>query len=317
MKAAQCCLDLLTRLGTHNIDIEDCATKVLKIHLGIGAGPIYEINAGGDPGRWEFFICGDGVNQLGSVLDLAKAGIFIIFNLLIYKSQGELAMSHQALKYFSSVIDIDTINIGNYDKRCIILTGVEKARRKVPEPCTKEINILKLNSAQQILYRNLYTNFIDRTALFKIQADINQSQLFGMDTEISDLLDLIELRQVTTVFIKIGDLQIAKGSEILEQSQKAIQIVQTALYNNEGTLRQFHVDDKGAVILCFFGLPPMAHENDPGLAVKAALDIRQEFTDAFNEFSIGVTTGVVAFGGVGLSGRTEYAVVSPSVINNI
>jgi hypothetical protein len=43
--------------------------------LGIGAGAIYEVHVGGNPGRWEFFIAGDGVNQLGSVLDLAKAGM--------------------------------------------------------------------------------------------------------------------------------------------------------------------------------------------------------------------------------------------------
>ena len=77
LKAAQCCLDLLTRLGTYDINVEDCATKLLRIHLGIGAGPIYEVHVGGPPGRWEFFISGDGVNQLGSVLDLAKAGMYL------------------------------------------------------------------------------------------------------------------------------------------------------------------------------------------------------------------------------------------------
>jgi hypothetical protein len=71
-------LDLLTKYGTYDINIKDCATKTLRIHLGIGAGPIYENHVGGPPGRWEFFISGDGVNQLGTVLDLAKAGNTII-----------------------------------------------------------------------------------------------------------------------------------------------------------------------------------------------------------------------------------------------
>ena len=78
-KAAHCCLALLTKLGTYDINIADCATKQLRIHLGIGAGLITNIVVGGDPGRWEHLIAGDGVNQLSQVLDLAKAGkVFVL-----------------------------------------------------------------------------------------------------------------------------------------------------------------------------------------------------------------------------------------------
>jgi hypothetical protein len=73
LRAAHCCLELLKKLGTYNIDIQDCDTKVLKIHLGIGAGQIYDVHVGYG-NRWEHFIAGDGVNQLGTVLDLAKSG---------------------------------------------------------------------------------------------------------------------------------------------------------------------------------------------------------------------------------------------------
>jgi hypothetical protein len=74
LKAANCCLELLKRLGTYTIDIEDCSIKTLRIHLGIGAGQIFDVHVGeGD--RWEHFIAGDGINQLSTVLDLAKAGI--------------------------------------------------------------------------------------------------------------------------------------------------------------------------------------------------------------------------------------------------
>lgn len=201
------------------------------------------------------------------------------------------------------------MNIGNYDKRCIILTGLEKAKRKVPQIVIPQGSLPELDRIQSIRYQNLLRLFMDQTALFKIQADIKQSQLFGLNNELVDLLDLIELRQVTTVFIRIGDLQRIKGKDILTESQKAIQVVQTALAKYEGALRQIHVDDKGAVILCFFGLPPMAHENDSPLAIKASLEIKNAFLDLFEEFSIGVTTGIVAFGGVGVVGRTEYAVV--------
>jgi hypothetical protein len=76
LKAAHCCLDLLKLLGSYEVDIPEIGTQVLRIHLGIGAGDIYDVIVGGGD-RWEHFISGDAVNQLAAVLDLAKAGMLI------------------------------------------------------------------------------------------------------------------------------------------------------------------------------------------------------------------------------------------------
>ena len=294
--AAKCCLRLLNELGTYAIDIKDSETKLLRIHLGIGAGMLFDVTVGGVHGRWEHFIAGDAVNQLSQVLDLAKA--------------GELALSHQALKFLAHVIDIRTLNLGNYDKRCIILTGLEKAERKGHSPPPVE-ELLPMTTKQQISANlELYKLFMDKTALFKLQADVNQSRLFGAEANLVELLNLAELRQVTTVFIKIGSLQVKYKEDLLLESQEAITVVLNALQKYEGNLRQFHVDDKGAVILCFFGLPPQAHGNDATLAMQAGIEIRDKFNNIFDEFSIGITTGVVSFGGVGAQGRAEYAVVT-------
>ncbi|KAI8805688.1 nucleotide cyclase [Cladochytrium replicatum] len=300
LKACNCCLDLLTQLGTYNIDIPDCSTKELRIHLGIGAGKIYDIHVGGSPGRWEHFVAGDAVSQLSQVLDLAKA--------------GELAVSHQALKWFSCVMDIDTVNIGDYDKRCILLSGLERARRKVPPPTPTEHDELDLWEIQTgTLNIELYKTFINHSAIFKLQADINQSKLFRLESSLADLMSLYELRQVSTLFIRVGSLSKWEGAEFIEEAQQAISVVQTALQKYEGSLRQFNVDDKGASILAFFGLPPLAHENDAIYCIKAGLEVKDKFRDIFDHFSIGITTGVVSIGGVGNSIRTEYAVMGDSI----
>lgn len=75
MKAAHCCLDLLKLLGSYEVDIPGLGAQILRIHLGIGAGNVFDVCVGGN-GRWEHFIAGDAVNQLASVLDLAKAGTY-------------------------------------------------------------------------------------------------------------------------------------------------------------------------------------------------------------------------------------------------
>lgn len=75
LKAATCCGRLLEELGSFAIDIDGIDTKELRIHLGIGAGKVFDVHVGGDKGsRWEHFVAGDAVNQISTVLDLAKPG---------------------------------------------------------------------------------------------------------------------------------------------------------------------------------------------------------------------------------------------------
>ncbi|KAJ3332066.1 Adenylate cyclase type 10 [Blyttiomyces sp. JEL0837] len=299
LKASHCCMDLLNSLGTYDIDILECPTKVLRIHLGIGAGPLYDVHVGGESGRWEHFIAGDAIRQLSHVLDLAKA--------------GELAMSHTALKWFSCVIDIDTMNIGDYDKRCIIVHGLEKAKRKVPQDAANvSFDVPDMSDNPDCM--DFMKMFINDSAIFKLQADINQSKLFKLQADLINLLNLYELRQVTTVFIRLGEyLSRWEKQDSLDAAQRIILIVQRALKKYEGSLRQFHVDDKGAVILAFFGLPPLAHQNDASYGVKAVLEIREKMLAELEEFSIGITTGVVSIGGVGFNNRAEYAVMGDSI----
>ncbi|KAJ3049420.1 hypothetical protein HK097_009578 [Rhizophlyctis rosea] len=302
LKAATCCGRLLEELGSFAIDIDGIDTKELRMHLGIGAGKVFDVHVGGEKGsRWEHFVAGDAVNQISTVLDLAKP--------------GELAMSHTAFKFLGKIIDTDKMSVGSYDKRCIVINGFSAAQRRIPPPTPTENEELGLwDISPPVSNIELYKYFINQSAIYKLQSDINQSRLFRMESGLGDLLGLYELRQVTTMFIRIESLRHWKSAILLNEAQGAMTVVQEALKKYEGSLRQFHVDDKGAAILCFFGLPPLAHENDASFGIRAGLEIVQQFHPIFEEeFSIGITTGVVSIGGVGNSVRTEYAVMGDSI----
>ena len=43
--------------------------------------------------------------------------------------------------------------------------------------------------------------------------------------------------------------------------------MQTIIFKHEGIIRQFMIDDKGAVLIVGFGLPPQGHIDDPLRAV--------------------------------------------------
>jgi hypothetical protein len=121
-----------------------------------------------------------------------------------------------------------------------------------------------------------------------------------------------ESREVTTMFIKIKPITF-KTDSCLSKAQSAMEIIQGALYKYEGILRQFIVDDKGSVILCYFGLPPFSHENNPLVALKAGMEIQQDFKKVFgNLFYIGIATGSTFCGLLGNKSRADYTVIGDS-----
>ncbi|KNE71224.1 hypothetical protein AMAG_15879 [Allomyces macrogynus ATCC 38327] len=420
VQAAECCFDLLGKLKNYKVKIPMPGTgggavvldgsitsgvtrsanggvamfeeRELKIHLGIGAGKIYDIHVGGDPGRWEHFVVGDAMEQLAIVLDLAKP--------------GQVALSKKAFEWFKHCVNLGRVHLESYDtKKCYIVNGLEPSAINYilpPGEANENNGFMDLWDVQlagdpRPEGIDGYRQYINQSALFKLANDLQAASPFQLNQGVAHLMSLNELRQVTTVFIKIGSLSFApveavedaiKEQEgfINEQEENLVQIrrdilaardtqvapqatpdvvaemestihdlktqyadastalaasrqvlkrleadakialkdalarcqgamteVQVALKRHEGILRQFHVDDKGAVILAFFGLPPLAHKDDAVLGLRAAMEIVVEFRKLFEKFSVGVSTGVVSIGGVGNSLRTEYALMGDSI----
>ena len=86
---------------------------------------------------------------------------------------------------------------------------------------------------------------------------------------------------------------------------------QKRIYNYEGTVRQFLVDDKGMVLIACFGL--VAHENDAERATRCAMEISTDLNKQRIISSSGVTTGDVYCGLVGGENRCEYALIGDVV----
>src|SRR5687768_4824324 len=91
---------------------------------------------------------------------------------------------------------------------------------------------------------------------------------------------------------------------------QAISSVQTSVYRYEGSVNKFLIDDKGSTLIAVFGLPPLAHEDDPRRccscllttpdstvslcrAVLSCLKMRQLMNSMNISCSIGVTSGTV------------------------
>ena len=126
------------------------------------------------------------------------------------------------------------------------------------------------------------------------------------------------LRELCVLFVKLNNLSgldfDTRNEEVLEQVaakiQKTVVTVQEAAYHGRATLRQFIVDDKGAIAIIVVGLPPVTAVKNSSRGLKIALRILENGIPA----QIGVTTGTCFCGTIGSStSRGDFAVVGDHI----
>ena len=105
-----------------------------------------------------------------------------------------------------------------------------------------------------------------------------------------------ELRRVTAVFVTFPDLE-PDAPDILTKLETVVSLVSPVVRKHEGYLQQLEIADKGIRLLVLFGVPPVAHSDDPARGVRLAADLRAELRTAGYRSSFGVATGL-AFSGL-------------------
>ncbi|CAN0445191.1 unnamed protein product [Ascophyllum nodosum] len=124
---------------------------------------------------------------------------------------------------------------------------------------------------------------------------------------------LAEIRFVTTIFINIYGLeeQLKNGGGFILQQTTDLGVASLSKFG--GVLRQFVVDGKGCVMIGAFGLPQYSYEDKEIRGISASEEIIRAFKGLNLAAIIGITTGKVYCGFVGLSKRCEYAMMGCSV----
>jgi class 3 adenylate cyclase/tetratricopeptide (TPR) repeat protein len=119
---------------------------------------------------------------------------------------------------------------------------------------------------------------------------------------------LAELRRITAVFVNLVGADPAAAS-LWGPVQLAMAAVQPILQRYEGSLKQVVVDDKGLTLIAVFGLPLLAHEDDPARATRAALGVQAALGGLGLRSAIGLATGRAFCGAVGNQVHREYDVI--------
>merc|ERR1719446_849043 len=85
-----------------------------------------------------------------------------------------------------------------------------------------------------------------------------------------------------------------------KEAQLLMRLMQRSVYALEGSVNKFLVDDKGALLLIVFGLPPLIHfSDDPIRATLCAMRMCDTLRDESLRGHVGVATGQCWCGVVG------------------
>jgi class 3 adenylate cyclase/tetratricopeptide (TPR) repeat protein len=274
LRAAACAFKIRERLLNYQAD-----GSALYLKFSLGTGRVWESHIGGVFNRWEFVLVGEPLVEISAANHLAKAGDIIA---------GPSAWVLIREDCDAEPFDFELGPEGH--------VGVAARLRK-----------LKHDSESSTGLRETKLN-LDEAAQAALRPYIPGAIIHRISAGQSDWL--AELRKVTILFINLPELS---HHTSLETAQETMRLIQQLVYRYEGSLNKISQDDKGVMIDAAFGLPPLAHGDDPLRGIQSAIVIRNELQARGVQGAIGVTTGRVFCGLIGTDNRREYTFLGNSV----
>ncbi len=268
----------------HLNDYEVTPDVRLSIKMMLGAGDLITVHLGGEYGRWEFFVTGAPIVQVGLAASYAQA--------------GDVLLSPEA---WALVRDIAAG------------VPVSPQQKSAPDKQGATMRLTELRLATPALPIDTKTNKTPADLPVEAEAGLRAyipgailARLAAIQTDW-----LAELRRVTILFINLPNLNYDIS---LQQAQTLMCTLQQELYRYEGSINKLGVDDKGVTLVAAFGLPPLAHPDDAERGVRAAQTIQARLRQLGVKGAIGVTTGRVFCGSIGNDLRREYT-MNGDVVN--
>jgi len=123
---------------------------------------------------------------------------------------------------------------------------------------------------------------------------------------------LAEFRPATALFLRFTGMQYEEDEAAGEKLDGYIRWVQGVLARYDGYLIQLTIGDKGSFLYAAFGAP-IAHDDDPVRAVRAALELLNtpaEFSSFLDPVQLGLAHGIMRTGTYGSPARHTYGVIS-------
>lgn len=247
----------------------------LYLKCSLGTGPVWESHIGGIFNRWEFVLVGKPLIEIGLANTIARAGDVVASPSVwdVIKDDSEAEEIYLTGKHAGSA-------------------RLKRLRSIAPPLGESDSKPVEIPDEAQLALRP----YIPGSIINRISAGHSDW--------------LAELRKVTILFISLPEISRVTSLEI---AHELMRLIQRVIYRFEGSVSKISQDDKGVVVDAAFGLPPLAHANDPVRGLQAAMMLRSELKALGVYGVISLTTGRVFCGLVGTSYRREYTFLGNSV----
>ena len=299
-RAAQCALAIQEAL--HAAELSEGVT--LSVKIGIGMGRVSVLHLGGVLKRMEYVAVGDPLVQAFNAEGHAEAGGATIVSPQLWKVINPYV---NALEVFpDGYARLTKHGKGISPEASEGLGAIKKREKRVNK--TRMMKDLGLDSLDSIPgLEKLLKCYLPGAILPWVSPESADLESWGGD-----------LRNATVMFVNLGLkehdlLAAAHYDDAMVRAHNVLMAVQSAVYQYEGAVNKFLMDDKGSTLIAVWGLPPLSHEDDPTRGVLCGLAICERLWELGLVASCGITTGVVFCGVVGSTTRKEYSVLGDTV----
>ena len=262
------------------IALKDYEDNDLTVHIGLSCGEMCFTTLGGYQGRWAYLLNGKCMKELASCLEDAQSKQVVMTTSAYDLLRGSLG------KLIASVV-AKQLASGNYLFESIFLncSFSPPGSRLLSLPCNKSMT-------------SAVKSFIPQTVTGAVDAGSYST--------------MAELREVTALFLSL-DSYTAELYANPATLQSFFLIVQEAMEDTGGFMRQFLIDDKGCVLIVMWGVPSFSYENNTARAVDCAVMIDERAASIAHRCSVGITTGSVYCGNIGSVVRRDYVGIGETV----
>ncbi len=286
-RAIQCALEIQSKL--HNLEI--AGGKKLSIKVGIGVGQCTILVVGGQFRRCEYLSVGEAL-ALACICETKALG------------GGETICHENVQRYVPNVFVYEECSgVDSYGQP---FDPAEGKFYRIKSMIGERI----ATKADTYLMRSTFSSekLLQKMHMLKSFVPAAITNYLDIEKEVWSK----EIRLVSIMFLNLTiSLEDTKTDKGINRIQRIVNsVVQRCIYRSRGALNKFLMDDKGSVMLCCWGLPPMSSFDDHVRAVFTGLSL----IDSLKEFDcgawMGITTGTCFTGVCGaMGGRREYSLL--------
>lgn len=233
LRAVRCAIEAQHVLNA--VSAGQATLSTLGMHVGIGVSQVTGNHVGGVLNRWEFYLSGDANRQMSFAEQHAKRGEVMI------SPEVKAALDSFNPLVEQTEIHLDPTSSGNYTAQPRHVVDVSVSR-------TSSASSAPPHVASSPALIPFLRSYVPGTIASYLQKGLTLTSC---------------TLHITVVFARLeGVVEMTDPSAQLQQIHKYMCVIQESAYKVQGTLRQFVIDDKGAVAIIAIGLPPFYHEDN-------------------------------------------------------